>query len=79
MRYYVVAARLMCDKLESFKKLEDTNQIIHPNTTGTSYSSRNTSRPDAVSTFLIDFNRVELYGVQQLSNAVKSLEEEQKR
>lgn len=35
--------------------------------------------PDAVSTLLICPDRFELYGVQQLSGAVASLEEKQKR
>lgn len=36
-------------------------------------------RPDAVSTLLICPDRIELYGVQQLSGAVAPLEEKQKR
>lgn len=36
-------------------------------------------RPDAVSTVLICPDRIELYGVQQLSGAVAPLEEKQKR
>lgn len=36
-------------------------------------------RPDAVSTLLLCPDRIELYGVQQLSGAVAPLEEKQKR
>lgn len=69
----------MFDTLESIKKLEDTESenssqaplalLIRVETSD--------SRPDAVSTVLICSNRIELYGVQQLSNAVESLEEKQ--
>lgn len=53
-----------------------------PNPAGTFFFSgvgTTDRRPDAVSTFLICSDRIELYGVQQLSGAVAPLEEKQKR
>lgn len=52
-----------------------------PSPVGTFFTGVRTTdrRPDAVSTLLICSDRIELYGVQQLSGAVATLEEKQKR
>lgn len=73
-----------------FDTFEDRLKKLEEDTNKSGYSSqapfalfigvRTTDRrPDAVSTVLICPDRIELYGVQQLSGAVPPLEEKQKR
>ncbi len=61
---------------EDIAKSENSSRALLAPFTGVRTTDR---RPDAVSTLLICPDRIELYGVQQLSGAVAPLEEKQKR